>query len=189
MMCAIALMQARELAARGFLPSKNVPRWEREEERIRQFVATRCYSDSKRSYVRSAGSDDLDASLLLAVIHGYDDPESPRLVGTVDAVRRELADGPFIRRYRGDDGLAGEEGAFLACSFWLAEAYARQGRLDEAAELMDELLPRANDVGLYSEEQDPRTGEFLGNFPQGLTHLGLVTAAVAFSRAAGEHAA
>jgi GH15 family glucan-1,4-alpha-glucosidase len=183
MMCAVALARAAELAEDGFLPSRHLSRWRREESRIREFVERRCYSASKRSYVRSAEDEALDASLLLAVINRYDQPTSPRLVETVDAVRRELAQGPLIRRYLGEDGLEGEEGAFLACSFWLAEAYARQGRLEEAAELMDELVPLANDVGLYSEELDPESAEFLGNFPQGMSHLALVTAAVAYSRA------
>jgi len=111
--------------------------------------------------------DALDAALLVGVVARYDDPSAPRLRDTVDAVRSELRDGPLIHRYRGDDGLRGEDGAFLACSFWLAEAYARQGRIDEAAELMDELVALASDVGLYAEEVDPRTREFLGNFPQG----------------------
>jgi len=177
MMCAVALARACELAERGLLPAKNIERWQREQARIREFIETHCYSDSKASYVRSAGEEELDASLLLGVLAGYDHPASRRLIGTVDAVRRELARGPLVYRW------ADEPGAFLTCSFWLADAYARQGRLNQAATLMDELVGLANDLGLYAEEMQPETGEFLGNFPQGLTHLGLINAAVSFARA------
>jgi GH15 family glucan-1,4-alpha-glucosidase len=183
MMCAVALTRACELADRGLLPAKHNERWRREEERIRVFVETRGYSESKRSYVRSVGEEEVDASLLLAVLSGYDGPRAPRLLATVGAIRRELGCGPFIHRYLGEDGLAGEDGAFLACSFWLVEAYARQGRLEEAVTLMDQLVPLANDVGLFAEEIDPATGEFLGNFPQGLSHLALINAAVAIEEA------
>jgi GH15 family glucan-1,4-alpha-glucosidase len=182
MMCAVALDRACELAGEGFLRG-DVDRWRGEGAKIREFVETRCYSEEKQSYTRSADEDLLDAALLMGVIARYDEPSSPRLVGTVDAVRRELADGPLVHRYASEDGLPGEEGAFLACSFWLAEAYACQGRLDEATELMDELVALANDVGLYAEEIDPATGEFLGNFPQGLSHLALISAAVAIAEA------
>jgi GH15 family glucan-1,4-alpha-glucosidase len=182
MMCAVALDRACTLAEQGFLDG-DVERWRRERTAIRAFVDTRCYDASKRSYTRSSDEDELDASLLLGVIAGYDDPRAPRLVGTVDAIRRELSRGPLVARYALEDGLPGEEGAFVACSFWLAEAYARQGRLDEASALMDELIVLANDVGLYSEEIDPASGEFLGNFPQALSHLALVNAAVAITEA------
>jgi len=178
MMCAVALGRACELAERQLLPAKHAERWRREQERIREFVETRGYSERKRAYVQSAGEEELDASLLLAVLAGYDQPRAPRLLDTVDAVRRELARGPLIHRYLGEDGLPGEDGAFVACSFWLVEAYARQGRLEEAAALMDELVPLANEVGLFAEEIDPATGDFLGNFPQGLSHLALINAAV-----------
>ncbi len=177
MMCAVALDRACELARRGLLPAKHVERWQHEETRIREFVETRCYSDAKASYVRSAGEEDLDGSLLVAVLAGYDDPASPRLIGTVDAVRRELGRGPLVYRWRN------EAGAFLTCSFWLADAYARQGRLEQAATLMNELVGLANDLGLFAEELQAGTGEFLGNFPQGLTHLALINAAVSFTRA------
>jgi GH15 family glucan-1,4-alpha-glucosidase len=183
MMCAVALDRACSLADRGLLRGE-VHRWRRERDRIHAFVETHCYSERKGSYTRTADEELLDASLLLGVIAHYDDPSSPRLVGTVDAIRRELARGPLVNRYTSEDGLPGEEGAFLACSFWLVEAYARQGRLAEATTLMDELVAVANDVGLYAEEVSPATGEFLGNFPQGLSHLALINAAVSIAEAA-----
>ena len=182
MMCAVALDRACVLAEQGLLRG-DVARWRRERGKIRGFVERRCYSERRQSYTRGADEDLLDAALLLGIIGRYDEPSAPRLVGTVDAVRRELADGALVHRYVSEDGLPGEEGAFLACSFWLVEAYARQGRIDEATELMDELVGRANDVGLYAEEIDPSTGEFLGNFPQGLSHLALINAAVAIAEA------
>jgi GH15 family glucan-1,4-alpha-glucosidase len=177
MLCAVALDRACELAKRRLLPAKHLRRWQREQTRLREFVETRCYSEAKGSYVRSAGEDQLDASLLVAVLAEYDKPTSPRLLGTVDAVRRELGHGPLVYRW------ADEPGAFLTCSFWLADAYARQGRLEQAATLMDELVGLANDVGLYAEELQSETGEFLGNFPQGLTHLALINAAVSYTSA------
>jgi GH15 family glucan-1,4-alpha-glucosidase len=185
MMCFVALDRACRLAEAGLVDDRRA-RWLPEAEAVREFVETRCWNGEKRSYTRSAGSAELDASLLLGSLLQYCAPDSPRMLGTVDAIRRELGHGPFLDRYTGEDGLAGEEGAFLACSFWLVEALARAGRLDEAAETMEELVGCANDVGLYAEELDPGTGEFLGNFPQGLTHLALVSAAAAFERAEAE---
>jgi len=182
MMCWVALDRALALAAGGQIPAKNAARWQEERELVRAFVEERCYSEAKRSYVRSAGDEELDAALLVAVLAGYDDARSERLLTTVDAVRSELADGAFVYRYVGEDGVAGEDGAFLTCSFWLVDALARQGRLDDASALMEELLRHANDVGLYAEEIDPATGDFLGNFPQALVHLALVNAAVSLTR-------
>ena len=183
MMCAVALDRSVALAEAGHLPTAHVARWREESARVRTFVERNCYSEAKRSYTRALGDDELDASLLLGVLAGYDRADASRLVATVEAVRNELGRGPLVHRYLGDDGVPGEDGAFVACSFWLVEALAQQGRVDEAASLMDELVALGNDVGLYAEEIDPTTGDFLGNFPQGLSHLALINAAVAIERA------
>jgi len=183
MMCWVALDRAGDLAKRGVIPAGHAQRWLQEAESIQDFVETRCFSEEKRSYVRHARSDELDASLLLGLLLSYGDPGSDRWAGTIEAVRRELQDGPFVRRYTGEDGLVGSEGAFLTCSFWLAEALARSGRLEDASRLMDQLVALANDVGLYAEEIEPATGAFLGNIPQGLSHLALISAALAVGEA------
>jgi GH15 family glucan-1,4-alpha-glucosidase len=183
MMCWIALDRAADLADRDLIPGRHAGRWRAEAQAVAEFVETRCFSHEKRSYVRSADSEDLDASLLLGVLFSYGDPRSDRWAGTIDAVHRELSHGPFVHRYSGEDGLAGSEGAFLACSFWLVESLARTARVDDAVRLMDELVELANDVGLYSEEIEPATGAFLGNTPQGLTHLALISAALAVTEA------
>ena len=171
-MCWVALDRAMRMANMGRLPAKHAERWSTEAAEIRRFIDEHCWSAKKGSDVWYAGAKELDASLLLMAIMRYDAPDSPRLRGTVDAVRRELASGALLYRYTGDDGLAGREGAFACCSFWLAEALAIAERRKDAGDLMDELLRLANDVGLYAEEMEPRTHEFLGNFPQGLVHLG-----------------
>jgi GH15 family glucan-1,4-alpha-glucosidase len=179
MMCWVALDRAVRLAETGAIPDRNAESWRRSRSQVEDFIWSECWSDDKESLVRSSGSEDLDAALLLGPHFGFG-ADGDRLSRTIDAIGRELRHGPFVYRYSGEDGLEGREGAFLACSFWLVEALAREGSIDEAAELMDELVGSSNDVGLYAEEIDPRTGEFLGNFPQGLTHLALLGAAFAF---------
>ncbi|MDA1358407.1 glycoside hydrolase family 15 protein [Glycomyces luteolus] len=181
MMCAVALDKASQLAERGSLPRRHLDRWSREAAAIRRFVGSQCFSERRRSYVRYANGEELDAGVLLGLLHGYGG-DATRLKSTVEAIATELADGVLVRRYTGEDGVPGAEGAFLACSFWLVEALARIGRVDEAADRMDELIGLANDVGLYSEEIGP-TGEFLGNLPQGLSHLALISAAAAVAEA------
>jgi GH15 family glucan-1,4-alpha-glucosidase len=185
MMCWVALDRALRLSAAGHLPSRHVSSWQRERRAIREFIETRCWSERLGSYTRQAGGKELDASLLLAVLFGYDAPDPGRLPATVDALWQNLGRGPLLSRYSGEDGLRGGEGAFLCCSFWLADALARIGRVEEASELMEQLFGLASDVGLYAEEIDPDTGELLGNTPQGLVHLALIHAAASISNASG----
>jgi GH15 family glucan-1,4-alpha-glucosidase len=185
MMCWVALDRALRLSDAGHLPGKHAPTWRREALAIRDFIETRCWSEQLGSYSRQAGGEELDASLLLGVLFGYDAPDPGRLTATVNALRRDLGRGPLLSRYSGEDGLRGTEGAFLCCSFWLADALARIGRPDEATELMEQLTALAGDVGLYAEELDPHTGELLGNIPQGLVHLALIGAAVSITKASG----
>ena len=183
-LCWVALDRACSLAERGILPDRR-ERWRREADAIRAFVEEQGWSDDRRSYVRAPDQPELDGSLLTMVLLEYPPSSENRLQLLLDAVRRDLAEGPLVYRYRGEDGVEGKEGAFLTCSFWLADALARVGRVDEAAELMDQLVQLGNHVGLFSEEMDPQTREFLGNYPQGLTHLALVNAAVSIQDARG----
>jgi GH15 family glucan-1,4-alpha-glucosidase len=172
-LCWVALDRACALGENGLIPNRG-ERWRTAADELKVWIEEHGWDDELQSLVRAPNLREVDASLLTLAVLGYD---SERLGSTIAAVERELREGPYVYRYRGDDGLSGEEGAFLTCSFWLVDAFARTGRLDDANALMDELVGLANDVGLYSEEIDPRTGEFLGNFPQGLTHLALINAA------------
>jgi GH15 family glucan-1,4-alpha-glucosidase len=173
--CALALQRARQLAERGMVPDAGVPRWRRAEDDIDRFTHERCWNERLRAYARAADSDELDAAVLLAARGRLADDEPERLSATVDAVLDGLGAGDgLVYRYT---GMQEEEGAFLACSFWAAEALARCRRIDEAMTAMGTLVDLANDVGLYSEEIDPGTKALLGNMPQALTHLALVNAA------------
>ena len=178
-LCWVALDRACALGEHGLIPNCS-ERWRAAADELKAWVDEHGWDDELQSLVRAPDLREVDASLLTLAVLGYEDE---RIEQTVAAVERDLREGPYVYRYRGDDGLTGEEGAFLTCSFWLVDAYAQCGRLDDANALMNELVGLANDVGLYSEEIDPRTGEFLGNFPQGLTHLALVNAAVTIADA------
>jgi GH15 family glucan-1,4-alpha-glucosidase len=181
-MCWVALDRALRLSDAGHVPADHASTWREEALAIREFIEARCWSERLGSYTRHAGGEDLDASLLLGVLLGYESPHPDRLPATVNALRRHLGRGPLLSRYSGDDGLPGAEGAFLCCSFWLADALAQVGQLEEATELMGQLIALANDVGLHAEEIDPHTNELLGNTPQGLVHLALINAAVSISK-------
>jgi GH15 family glucan-1,4-alpha-glucosidase len=178
--CWTALQRALDLARQGQIPDGDLERWQETIAAIEAYVDEECWSDERRAYVRWRGGRELDAAELLCSRRGYGDVNRERVAATADAIRRELGRGALLYRYSGQDI---EEGAFVACSFWLVETLARLERLDEATELMEETLAFANDVGLYAEEIEPATGDFLGNFPQGLSHLSLIRAAAAVQEA------
>jgi GH15 family glucan-1,4-alpha-glucosidase len=152
-------------------------RWREIREQIHRAVCEQGYSEKKKSFTQSFGSEELDASLLLIPQVGFLPIEDPRVAGTIAAVERELCRDGFVMRYHsesGADGLPPGEGVFLACSFWLADAWLRQGRNEEAKVMLDRLLALRNDLGLLSEEYDPGLKRQVGNFPQGFSHLSLV---------------
>ena len=178
--CWLALDNAARLAREGHLPDSHADRWERERDKILAYIDKYCWSEAKQSYTQFIGDESLDAALLLATRFGF--PRADRLDLTRAAIQRELCRGPLVYRYSGVDQ---EEGAFLACSFWLVEAFAFLGHPLEARKTMDELLAtvETRNLGLLNEMADPETGTLLGNLPQGLSHLALIHAALAVTDA------
>ncbi len=162
-------------------------RWKRVRDQLRRTIERRGYDRKRGIFVQCYDRQELDASLLLLPTVEFVDWRDERMLRTTEAVREELGAGDgLLYRYRRRDGLRGREGAFLCCSFWLAECLARQGSAGEARDVFDRTLGRANDLGLLSEEVEPRSGRLLGNFPQGLTHLAHIDAAVALMEAESE---
>ncbi|WP_338049004.1 glycoside hydrolase family 15 protein [Rhodoligotrophos defluvii] len=165
-----------------------VDRWRQVRAEIREAVLAKGFDAKRNTFVQSFGSKNLDASLLLIPQVGFLKPKDSRVLGTVAAIEQELIEDGFVMRYSTDhvnDGVGGEEGCFLACSFWLADAYAMQGRLDDAGALFERLCGLRNDVGLLAEEYDPRRRRLVGNFPQSFSHVGLVNTAFNLSHAYG----
>jgi GH15 family glucan-1,4-alpha-glucosidase len=170
--CWMALDRAVRLA-KGLGTGGPVARWARERDSIERSLLE---DASRRGWFSQAlGTDVPDASALVVPALGFLPPGDPRVTRTLEVVSKELGEGGLIHRYRGDDGLSGGEGAFLLCSFWLVDALAHAGRVDEAEGVLARVLGLANDVGLFAEEADPTSGEHLGNFPQAFTHMALIT--------------
>jgi GH15 family glucan-1,4-alpha-glucosidase len=154
-----------------------VEEWRTIREEIREAILKDGYDETRNTFVQHDATTEVDAALLMIPMMGFLPGDDPRVLATIDRVTNELATGELVRRYRADDGLAGDEGAFVACSFWLVQALARAGRRAEAEEVFARTCARGNDLGLLPEEIDPATGAFLGNFPLALSHLGLLAAA------------
>jgi GH15 family glucan-1,4-alpha-glucosidase len=162
--------------------------WAAERDRIRDAVLERGWSEKRQAYAQSFDSDELDAAQLLMPLVGFLPATDPRMRSTIDAIADELTDDGLVLRYRNveglnADGLNGEEGTFVICSFWLVSCLAQAGEVDRAQALFDQLVGYANDVGLLAEEIDTRAGELLGNVPQAFSHIGLIIAASHLDRA------
>ena len=170
--CWVALDRAVRLGRAGQVPAEHAERWEAEARDIRKWIDRWCWSDSKQAYAFYAGTEDLDASVLLAARTGFD--RGPRLSSTIEAIEAELGRGPLFARYSGAEW---SEGAFVACTFWMVQALVLTGQTARAECLMEQAVGLCNDLGLLSEQIDWASGEFLGNVPQGLSHLALINAA------------
>src|SRR5439155_15753449 len=168
---AVKVLEQRGNTGRG------VVRWRQVRDSIHDDVCRNAFDPDLGSFVQAYGSKSLDASLLLLPLVGFLPPTDPRIVGTVKAIEQDLFVDGFVMRYdtgEVEDGMPPGEGAFLACSFWLADNYILLGRIDEARELFERLLSLRNDVGLLAEEFDPRLSRQVGNFPQAFSHVALI---------------
>ena len=179
LMCWVAFDRAVK-SCEHFALDDSAPRWRELRDRIKADICSNGFDRQRNTFVQHYGGNALDASLLLVPLVGFLPPDDPRVKGTIAAIERELAPDGFVRRYSTehvDDGIGGPEGAFLACSFWLADAYAISGRTRDAAALFERLLDVRNDLGLLAEEYEPGARRLLGNFPQGFSHIGVVNTA------------
>jgi GH15 family glucan-1,4-alpha-glucosidase len=193
-LCWVALDRAVELAPRlGEYARPDA--WATERDEIRAAVLERGWSERRQAYAQSFDSDELDAAQLLMPIVGFLPATDERMRSTIEAIARDLTEDGLVLRYKNSagmnaDGLSGEEGTFVICSFWLVSCLAKAGEVERAERLFDQLVGYANDVGLLAEEIDTANGEQLGNFPQAFSHIGLINAAweIDQARAAREEA-
>jgi alpha,alpha-trehalase len=183
LMCWVALDRAIQLADR-LEAVERVDDWKACSEKIASAILSDGWNDRVGAFTQSFGSDDLDASNLMMPVVGFIPADDPRMKATIDAIATELTDERgLVYRYRAHDGLEGDEGAFLLCTFWLAQAQALAGEVEAATKTFTTAIGYCNDLGLLAEEVDAATGELLGNFPQAFSHIGLVNAAWAISQA------
>jgi GH15 family glucan-1,4-alpha-glucosidase len=178
LMAWVAIDRAVLLAGRSG-GDRRLPRWRATAQTIRTAILSKGWSEERGAFVRSFGEQALDASNLRIPLVGFLPFDDPRVLATVRETERELAEGPFVWRYLRPDGVGGEEGAFLPCSFWLVECLARGGHARRAERIFQELLEVASPTGLFTEEWDPATSQALGNYPQAFTHVGVLRAALA----------
>jgi alpha,alpha-trehalase len=183
LMCWVAVDRAVALASHLGAEAR-VADWETAREEIRTAILTRGWNEQAGAFTQAFGSEDLDASTLMLAITGFLAADDRRMKATIDAIARRLTDKRgLVYRYLTRDGLAGEEGTFVLCTFWLAQAQALAGDVEAATATFERAVAAINDVGLLAEEVDPRNGEMIGNFPQAFSHIGLVNAAWAITQA------
>lgn len=184
-MCWVALDRGLELAQEyGFEAPRD--RWRETRATIKREVLDRGFNDELNSFVQAYDSTALDATALLIPLVGFLPADDPRVQGTITAIQSHLlADDGLLRRYNGEDGLPGDEGAFVLCSFWLVDVLVLCGRVEEAREVFVHLLELASPLGLFAEEFDPEENVQLGNFPQAYSHIGLINSALYLGEARG----
>jgi len=179
--CWVALDRLVKLHHQGRLPEIPLESFASERERIRRDIEENCWNPRLESYTQTRGGETLDAALLFLALHGFEDPASDRMRGTYRQIQKRLGVGPGLI-YRYEQSIPAGEGAFAICCFWVADFLAHGGgALSEARESFAQTLSHANDLGLFAEEIDPRTGDALGNFPQAFTHVGLINAALSIA--------
>jgi GH15 family glucan-1,4-alpha-glucosidase len=184
LMCWVALDRAVELAGSIGADGGRLSRWQEGRDQIRATILKQGWSEKAAAFTQTLGGETLDASTLLLPIVGFLPADDPRVRATVEAIAERLSDPlGLVYRYRAADGLEGEEGPFLLCTFWLAHALALGGEVERAREVFGRAAAFVNDLGLLAEEVDGATGELLGNFPQAFSHVGLVNAAWAIAQA------
>jgi GH15 family glucan-1,4-alpha-glucosidase len=181
-MCWVALDRGVKMGREFDLPC-NIARWEAARDAVWAEVMERGWSEKRQSFVQFYGTEALDAANLIIPMVGFLPPDHERVKGTIAATLRDLTsdDKELVYRYRNDDGLPGSEGVFSICTFWMAQALILSGDAEQGERIFCRMLKHANHVGLYSEELDPKTGGFAGNFPQGLTHIALINCALALA--------
>ncbi len=182
LLCWVALDRAVRLATAGKLAG-NIGRWRGERDAVRRAILDHGYDRSARAFTQTLGAPGLDASALLMPLVGFLPATDERVRSTVERIREQLTANGLVYRYRGGDGVAGGEATFAMCTCWLADNLALQGRIDEAAAAVERVTSFASDLGLLSEQIDPVSGELLGNYPQGFTHLALIRSALTLGRA------
>jgi GH15 family glucan-1,4-alpha-glucosidase len=180
-MCWVALDRAIKLAEQTHAEA-DIRRWRSSRQEIRRAILAEGYNKEVGAFTQAFGATQLDASALVIPLTGFLPASDPRVLSTVERVQERLTSNGLVYRYLTDDGLPGGDATFALCSFWLVDNLAMQGRADEARALFEKIVGYANDVGLLAEEIDPVSGELLGNYPQGFSHLALIRSALNISK-------